>query len=99
MSKFFVCMSSVEILSPSLFYVPKSFKEDLSQLLCRRINYNIAMKTGKSFSYMSNADTMADAFDTQVYFLTNQLKGFYMINTIQSHIPFFRKSIQCEPRK
>lgn len=92
-------MTSIEVLSPSLCYVPKSLKEDLSQLLCRRKNYNITMNTGESFSYVSNADTLTDAFNTQVYFLRNQLKTFQMVHIIQSHIPFFGKSIQCESRK
>lgn len=34
------------------------------------------MNTGESFSYMSNTDTITDAFDTQVYVLRNQLKTF-----------------------
>lgn len=57
------------------------------------------MNTGESFSYVSNADTMTDAFNTQVYFLRNQLKTFQMVHIIQSHIPFFGKSIQCESKK
>lgn len=71
-------MASVEIQCSSLCNVSKSLKEDLSQLLCRRKNYKIAMNTEESFSYMSKADTMADAFEylPQVYFLTNQLKTF-----------------------
>lgn len=44
---FFVFMTSIEILPPSLCSVPKSLKEDLSLLLCRRINYSIPMNTGK----------------------------------------------------